>query len=55
MAKLVIVWNRDKPRYELTVKGFRVVRSSEAECLKVAIGALERCLTQTKKRKAERG
>jgi hypothetical protein len=49
MARLVIVWNRDKPQYELSVKGFSVTRPSERECLELAIGALERCLAQTKK------
>jgi hypothetical protein len=45
---LVIVWNRDKPRYDLTVHGFRVTRGSEAECLTIAVDALERALTKTR-------
>jgi hypothetical protein len=49
----MIVWNRDKPKYELTVKGFSITRSSEKECLEVAIGALERGLVKTKQRLAK--
>jgi hypothetical protein len=48
-TKLILVWNRDKPRYELTLKGFSITRSSEQECLQVAVEALERSLSDTKK------
>ena len=50
MAKLQIVWNRDKPRWEIEVKGYKVIRASEEECLRTVIASLEIGLKNTKEK-----